>query len=230
MENEIPAHSLLGRLKEVPDPRRREGRIYPLWSILGMLILAALNGQKTLRSMWLWSVERWDVISRPLGFTGQAHPPSYGTVWYVLSKLAVAGLQQPLSVWALALHPQADAAWSVDGKVLRGSRRLDPAEAAVQVVTLAAHELQIVVGQQSVQGGNQVAATVELMKAMPLQGKLVTADAGLLSKRVANTIIAQGGDYLGAVKGNQAELKGAIDDWLTEQFSPPGTKPPSRPG
>jgi len=228
MEQEIPAQSLLGRLKEVPDPRRREGRIYPLWSILGMLILAAINGQKTLRSMWLWSVERWGTISRPLGFTGQAHPPSYGTVWYALSKLAVAGFQQPLSTWAQAL--QQDEAWSVDGKVLRGSRRVDPAQAAVQVVTLAAQEWKLVVGQQSVQGGNQVAATIELMKAMPLEGKLVTADAGLLSKRVANTILAQGGDYLGAVKGNQEELKGAIDDWLTEQFSPPRTKPSRRLG
>lgn len=228
MESEIPANSLLGRMKGIRDPRRREGRIYPLWSLLGMLVLAAINGQKTLRSMWLWGCDHWSVIARPLGFTGQAHPPAYGTVWYLLSKLDPVILQQPLGEWGQAISQTESEGWSVDGKVLRGSRRVDPAEAALQVVTLAAHTLKTVLGQQSVSGGNQVAATVERMKAVPLKGQLVTADAGLLRKRVAQTIIAQGGDYLGAVKGNEAELKQAVDDWLMEQFSPSGPKPPSR--
>lgn len=230
MEREIPAESLLGRMKSVRDPRRREGRIYPLWSMLGMLVLAAINGQKTLRAMWLWGVEHWSVISRPLGFTGQAHPPSYGTVWYVLSKLEPDALQRPLGEWGQAISQAEGEGWSVDGKVLRGSRRIDPAEAAVQVITMAAQTLKTVVGQQSVQGGNQVAATVELLKAIPLNGELVTADAGLLRKRVAQTILDQGGDYLGAVKGNEAELKQAVDEWLTDQFSPPGAGSSSGPG
>lgn len=226
MEGEIPANSLLGRMKGMQDPRRREGRVYPQWSILGMLVLAAINGQKTLRSMWLWGCEHWKVIDLPLGFTGQAHPPAYGTVWYLLSKLDRVILQQTLGAWGQAISQAESEGWSVDGKVLRGSRRVDPAEEALQVITLAAQTLKTVVGQQSVSGGNQVAATVELMKAVPLNGQLVTADAGLLRKRVAQTIIDQGGDYLGAVKGNEAELKQAVDDWLTDQFSPSGPKPP----
>ena len=51
MKSEMTGNSLLGGLQQVRDARRREGKIYPLWSILGMLVLAALNGQKTLRSM-----------------------------------------------------------------------------------------------------------------------------------------------------------------------------------
>jgi hypothetical protein len=223
MEQDIPAESLLGRLRGIGDPRRREGRIYPLWSVLGMLVLAAINGQKTLRSMWLWGCAHWAGISRPLGFTGQAHPPTYGTVWYLLSKLDAGVLQQALGEWGQALSQEESEGWSVDGKVLRGSRRVDPHEAALQVVTMAAQTLKTVVGEQSVSGGNQVAATVELLKRVPLDGKLVTADAGLLRKTVAKTILEQGGDYLGTVKGNEAELKQAVDDWLTDQFSPPGS-------
>ena len=222
MEGEVPAKSLLGRLKSIPDPRRREGRIYPLGSTLGMLVLAAINGHTSLRAMWLWGVNHWSVISRPLGFTGQAHPPSYGTVWYLLSKLDADSLEQVLGEWGQAIRQEEPEGWSVDGKVLRGSRRVDPAEAALQVVTMAAQTLKTVVGQQSVSSGNPVAATVELLKAVPLNGKLITADAGLLRKRVAQAILEQGGDYLGVVKGNEAELKQAIADWLTEQFSPLG--------
>lgn len=46
--------NLLEKLHEVPDPRRREGKIYPLASLLGMLILAALNGESSLRGMLIW--------------------------------------------------------------------------------------------------------------------------------------------------------------------------------
>ncbi len=34
MESEIPANSLLGRMKGIRDPRRRERRIDPLESLL----------------------------------------------------------------------------------------------------------------------------------------------------------------------------------------------------
>lgn len=43
--------SLLGRLRALPDPRRRQGRRYPLASVLGLLILAALHGETSLRGM-----------------------------------------------------------------------------------------------------------------------------------------------------------------------------------
>lgn len=78
MEGRIPEESLLDRLKQAADPRRRQGKVYPLWSLLGMLILAALNGESSLRGMWLWSCDHWALISRPSGFTGQRHPPDHG--------------------------------------------------------------------------------------------------------------------------------------------------------
>ena len=58
MEQEIAESSLLWHMKKVQDRRRREGRIYPLGNILGMLVLAALNGQTNLRQMWLWACKR----------------------------------------------------------------------------------------------------------------------------------------------------------------------------
>lgn len=221
MKSEIPENSLFGRLQEVKDARRREGKIYPLGSILGMLVLGALNGQKTLRSMWLWGAKHWGKISRPLGFTGQAHAPSYGAVWYALQRLDAGQLEQETQAWAGQVRCQETEGWSIDGKVLRGSRREDPSEAALQVVTMVAQTLRQVVGQQEVTGGDQIEATLQLLKAVPLDGKLVTLDAGLLHREVANTIVDQGGDYLGPIKGNEAELKDAVDAWIAGQIFPP---------
>ena len=227
MESEIPKDSLLGHLRKVKDARRREGRIYPLDGLLGMMVMAGINGEKTLRSMWLWGSKRWGRISRPLGFTGQAHPPSYGTMWYALKKLEVKELERETREWASEINQEEAEGWSMDGKVLRGSRREDPQEAAVQVVTMVAQTLKRVVGQQIAEGGDQTEATLQLLRAVPLQGKLVTLDAGLLRREVANTIVEQGGNYLGPVKGNEAGVKEAVDEWIEAKISPPRHHSPS---
>ena len=221
MKGEVPECSLLGHLQQVEDARRREGKIYPLWGMLGMLVLGALNGQKTLRSMWLWSAKHWGKISRPLGFTGQAHAPSYGTVWYALHQLDVVKLEHETQAWSGQVRSQETEGWSIDGKVLRGSRREDPSQAALQVVTMVAQTLKQVMGQQWVENGDQVEATLQLLKAIPLEGQLVTLDAGLLHREVANTIVDQGGDYLGPIKGNEAGLKDAVGAWMEGQVFPP---------
>lgn len=222
MRSEYPEKSLMWHLKRVKDPRRREGLVYPLWGLIGILILAGINGQKTLRSMWVWGATRWGRISRPLGFSGQARPPSYGTIWYVLKNLEVGQLEEETREWASQLNQEESEGWSVDGKVLRGSRREDPHQTAVQVVTMVAQTLKRVMGQQIAAGGDQSEATIQLLKAVPLEGKLITLDAGLLHRETANTIVEGGGNYLGPLKGNQAEIKKAVDEWIDAKISPLG--------
>ena len=226
MAGRIPEDSLLGRLKQVTDPRRRQGKVYPLWSLLGMLILAALNGESSLRGMWLWSCDHWALISRPLGFTGQRHPPSYGTVWNVVSRLDLAQVEAVVRAWAQVGQLAQAQVLSVDGKILRGSRRTDPVEAALEVVTLVAQQFKQVVGQQPVDHDGYVRATVQLLRAVPLEGKLVTMDAGLLHRSVVKTIVAGEGDYLGSLKGNEPEVKQVVEAWLQANLSPSGPPAP----
>ena len=225
MEGRIPEDSLLGRLKQVADPRRRQGKVYPLGSLLGMLILAALNGESSLRGMWLWSCDHWALISRPLGFTGQRHPPSYGTVWNVVSRLDIAQVEAVVRTWGQAGQLAQAEVLSVDGKVLRGSRRTDPVEAALEVVTIVAQQFKQVVGQQPVDQEGYVRATVQLLRAVSLEGKLVTMDAGLLHRSVVKTIVAGEGDYLGSLKGNEPEVKQVVEAWLQANLSP--SRPPA---
>jgi hypothetical protein len=54
--------ALSSYLRDIRDPRRRQGRIYPLASILTMLTLAAVNGESTLRGMWKWVEQHWEQI------------------------------------------------------------------------------------------------------------------------------------------------------------------------
>jgi len=214
------AESLLGQLGTVTDPRRREGRVYPLASTIGMLILGALNGESSLRGMWQWGCEHWLKISRGLGFTGQRRPPSYGTVWYLVSKLDQDEMEGVLRNWINQLHGEKVATISLDGKYLRGSQRRTPKETAVEVIGAVTQELKLVAGQQVVVDNQELEAAVELLQAVPIAGKLVTADAGLMRRKVVKTILEQGGDYLSLLKDNEPGVKDALSQWLEVELSP----------
>jgi DDE_Tnp_1-associated len=226
MKHNVPESSLLGQLQKVPDPRRREGQIYAHWSILGLLIVGALHGEGSLRGMGLRGVKEWALISRPLGFVGNARPPSYGTVWYLVSRLDVAGVEQAIEQWVESWVESE--VLSLDGKKLRGSKRSHPAQSALEVVTAVAQGIKVVVGQQAIGEEGETAAVLALLHSVPLAGKIVTADAGLLDRAMVKAVLAGGGDYLGLLKDNQPEVKQALDEWMKADLFPPGTGTPRR--
>jgi hypothetical protein len=117
---------------------------------------------------------------------------------------------------------------SIDGKMLRGSARASGEQAALEVVTAAGQDLQVVLGQNAVGAEGELQAAVELIKSLPLQGKVVTVDAGLLHRELVDAVLEQGGDYVGLIKGNEPDVKQMVDDWVEPQVSPPGPGAPCR--
>ncbi len=51
--------SLLAQLAQLPDPRRPQGRRYPLGALLGLVVLGALHGESSLRGIWVWAGQHW---------------------------------------------------------------------------------------------------------------------------------------------------------------------------
>jgi hypothetical protein len=193
-EEVLARPSLLEMLRRVPDPRRREGRVYPLASILAMLILAGVNGESSLRGMLMWADAHWALLVRELGFKPTRKAPVYGGVWRLLAALDTAALEQALAEWSAGLAAEA-AAVSLDGKQLRGSKRAGLP--ALQVVSAAAQTVGVVVGQARVEGGDVLAGALAVLQGIPLEGKVVTMDAGLLQKRVVDTVLEKGGPVSG---------------------------------
>lgn len=202
MSVSVPVMSVWQLLQQMPDPRSRRGRSYPLAGLLGMAILGALHGEGSLRGMWMWGCKHWRQIARPLGLlVGREHPPAYNTLRYLLRALEAQHLAG-LEAWAQDQAGDEGEAISVDGKYLEGSRRLVPARPALEVVTAVGHSMRLVLGQHEVTAGGEVAAAIALLQRMPLRGRVVVADAGLLCRPVVDAILEGGGDYLGVVKGN----------------------------
>lgn len=190
--------SLMARLSQVHDPRRRQGKRYRLPGLLGMLTLAAVHGERSLRGMWLWTRARWDQIAEVFDLWGTKGPPSYGALWNLMAGIDAGELGR-----ALCSEGDEEEGVSVDGKVLRGSKRAT--EPALQVVTAAGNRYRQVLGQLDVEGKDAVETTIALLHEMPLEGKLVSLDAGLLQRAVVKTIVKKGGPISGrsrAIMGN----------------------------
>jgi hypothetical protein len=76
---------------------------------------------------------------------------------------------------------------SVDAKSLRGSRRELP---ALSVVVAAGQKVQLVLAQEEVKGENAIEAALRLIQG---EGRVVTLDAGLNQREIADAIVKKGG-------------------------------------
>jgi len=207
------ATGILSYLEDVPDPRREQGLRYPLRGVLAMLLLAAVNGETSLRGMWLWGCEHWTRIKEQIGIERES-APQYGTLWELLSRLAIEDLGASLMQWAEQNEIEMEIV-DVDGKVLRGSKRRN-GKAARQMIVAAAQGVGVVLKQQGVEEEDAIEAAWKLLQGMDLEEKVVTLDAGLNQKKVVNEVLEQGGATLGTVKGNHGKLYAALQATLQE--------------
>ena len=140
-----------------------------------------------------WGRQHWTQLKRALGFKLGSSAPVYGTVWTVLAALPADELTHVLSAWGTDEVLGDTEAIAVDGKHLRGSKRRASQLAALQVVIAAAQEIGVVLGQTEAVSDDSISATVQLLQQLPLAGKVVTLDAGLLQQEVAATVLQKGG-------------------------------------
>ncbi len=177
--------SVLERLREVPDGRERRGRIYPQVMILAMLLAGALEGESSLLGMWKRGRKYWQGLREHVGVSCPEREPCLGTAWYVLSKVDGAALARALSDWA------GQEVVSLDGKTLRGSKR--EGERALQVLVMAGERGRYILAQQAVTEGDEEAVAVALLSQAPVEGKVVSLEAGLMNRTVVKEVMKKGG-------------------------------------
>jgi hypothetical protein len=210
--------SLLGCLAALPDPRRRQGRRYPLSALLGLVLLGMLHGHDSLRGGWVWARQHWSLLWRPLGGRSP-HFPAYNTVRNLLLALDADDVDRRLQPWLERFLNHPLGGISADGKVLRGSKR--DQLPALHVVSLVAHEGASILAQRLAPDGDEVAALLALLREVPLAGRTISMDAGLLTGAVTEVITEEEGEYIGVVKGNNPELVAVLDEWVAAEVLSP---------
>jgi hypothetical protein len=97
-------------------------------------------------------------------------------------------LLEALSAWLSACDAERI---SLDEKALRGSKR--SLEGPLMVVCAFGQRVGLVLGQVVVQGQDRTEAALALLEMVPLEGKLLTLDAGLMVRPVVQRVVEKGG-------------------------------------
>jgi len=207
--------SLSSILAQVPDPRRPQGRQHPWGALLLLIVVGLLSGANSQRALARWGQQLpWPWL-RALGFT-RAGGPSQSTLHRVLRDVEVAPLETLLGTWLQQVRAalrHGAARWldgiAVDGKTLRGARRLGAAD--THLVSACCQRWTLVLSEVAVaDASHELAALEPLLGGLPLSGETVTVDAHFTQYWVATQIVQHGGAYLMVVKGNQPTLRADI--------------------
>jgi predicted transposase YbfD/YdcC len=213
---EPPIRPLIVSLHEIPDPRYPRGRRHPLAAILALVCVAMLCGYRSYSAIADWGRCYGQQLVRALGFT-RDQTPCAATLYHVLRQLDSTLVEAILGAWAesvlTALPPVPGEleAMAIDGKTLRGSRQ--QGAPAAHLLSVLSHRLGLTLWQQAVADKtNEIPVLEDVLQRLVVEGRVITVDALLTQRAIAQRIVEGGGDYVMIVKGNQPQLHQEIEE------------------
>jgi len=189
--------------KALPDPRGRNVR-HPLMSILFIAIAAIVCGAESCTDMADFGVskKKWlkTIVPLPYGI------PSHDTFSTVFRCLNPDAFEAAFRRFTEAFAKGIEGVVAVDGKAMRGAYKRGAKATPLHLVNVWAAGCGLVIGQQTAPRRNEVQGVLEALALLSLPGPIVTADALHCRADTARAILATGGDYALALKGNQPGL------------------------
>ena len=198
--------SITKHFGELQDPRTGNAKAHIFLEILIIAICAVICGADGWSDIELFGKNKKDwlktFLELPKGI------PSHDTFGRVFAKIRPEEFQKRFIDWVQAIEKlTAGQVIAVDGKKLRRSHDQQTGKEAIYMVSAWATENQLVLGQTKVADkSNEITAIPELLQLLDTTGCIVTIDAIGTQTKIAETIVAGGGDYLLAVKENQGHL------------------------
>jgi hypothetical protein len=177
----VPFAGLRAALAEIPDPRRRQGRRYPLPHLLLFSMLAVLAGATSDRGMLVVITVPRERLNATFGATLR-RAPAITTVRALVQALDPAALEAAFRRQARELSDAAPAPGprviALDGKALRRSFDHLPDRAAAHVLSACACAAALILAHQEVgDAPDEIPAVPALIEALGVRGALFTADA-----------------------------------------------------
>lgn len=204
---------LVAAFATLPDPRRAQGRRFPLVALLTLAVVALLANHLSILAITQFGKRQSREVLAALGFpAGRA--PHQSTLHRLFRRLDPLPLAVALTAcFASARSPETDPRGSVgiafDGKAQRGRLAYtNHAEYPVHMLSAVLHEHGIVLAQMPLEHVGEKAeaeltAAPTLITRLDWHGCVLTGDALYADTDVCHAVHDAGGDYLVVVKGNQ---------------------------
>jgi len=204
-------NGLIDVLKTVKDSRTRRGRQHTQLSVIAPATCALLSGASGYKAIWQYTNELSEKQKLRLRCRG-GKVPSLSTFERILRGLDADDFDAKINAWLLQVAGGTICRLAVDGKALRGSK--DGKNRPIHLLSAMLHDERTVVAQCGVEDKtNEITKFKPLLKNLPLDGALVTADAMHCQVDHANFLVNdKRADFLFTVKENQPNLF----EWVKE--------------
>ena len=195
--------NILDHFSAIEDPRQSWKTVYPLPEILLIVLCGVMAGADDFAEIARWADRKLEFLRGFLPFKDGI--PSHDTLNDVMNAIPADLFSECFVSWVAALRDGDDEIVAIDGKSSRRAHGEDGR--ALHLVSAWATRQRLVLGQESCdEKENEISAIPRLLARLELKGALVTIDAMGCQHGIAAAILAQGADYLLALKGNQKSL------------------------
>lgn len=205
---------LITQLSLVEDPRSDKNKLYPLQEILLLCICGVVSGADGWEAIADFGRQRLSWLRGFLPFANGI--PSQDCLGWVMARLSRRAFQEAFVAWtqSVARLTQGEVV-AIDGKTLRRSHDRRNGQRAIHMVSAWANANHLSLGQVATEAkSNEITAIPELLDLLELKGCIVSIDAMGCQAAIAERIVAQGADYVLALKDNQPELHEAVKDYF----------------
>ena len=201
------------------DPRQPNAR-HDLCEILFIAFCAMLCGGQDCSDMALFGQSKRAFLSRFL--TLRHGIPSHDTFSRVFRLLDPAQFQACFQRFMEQFAAAAQGVIAIDGKTLRRSFDHASGQSPLHLVSAWASGSRLVLAQVATdQKSNEITAVPKLLQMLSLKGSIVTADALNCQRVIAQQVVAQDGDYVLSLKGNQGTLHADVKLFLDDPAHEP---------
>jgi len=217
----MPCRSLIDHFAALEDPRQSWKVLFPLPEVLLVVLCGTLAGAEDFVEIRRWGQMHQDFLRRFLPY--KAGIPSHDTLNDIINALDGALFAQCFTAWveglreAIPTPSTAPEIVAIDGKTSRRTHDRSQDRGPLHMVSAWASSQRLVLGQQACEAkSNEITAIPLLLERLALTGALVTIDAMGTQTKIAKGILDRGGDYLLALKANQASLLDEIRRYLDD--------------
>ncbi len=204
--------SLYAYFQKVTDTRKAKGKLYPLPLLLLLLMMAKLGGEDKPSGIADWIAHRVEQLSE-MKILPKKKAPSHMTYRRVLSDII-----QPEEFERLIqayhqkrLKESVEMVFSMDGKTVRGT--IPGGELrGTHLLSIYVPQQGLVLAEATVdRKENEIVVAPKILKQVNLQGAIVIGDAMHAQRDTSEQIVADGGEFIWTIKGNQARTRWAIE-------------------
>ena len=196
---------------DIDDPRSWKNQKHPLMMLLGTTLLASLSGIDSFSGFADFTEAHYEHLIEYFDFPyGSPSHDTYQRLWDAINP---SQFYKSFLLFTESLAKISGTFINLDGKTIRHSGDEKP----LHIVSAWCHANQLVLAQEKVDSkSNEITALPRLIELLDLKGRIVTIDAMGAQREICSQIIAQGGDYVISLKGNQGTLHQDVSDYFAE--------------